>query len=78
MNLKNNIALGVDIGGSHISVAGIDISDLSILSDTYFNAAVDNKGSKTSILKTWAEVIQQAMDCIESNIQGIGIAIPGP
>jgi len=77
--MKKKIAIGVDIGGSHITSAAVDINTLKIIPDTLFSVKVDNKASKDDILKTWSESINKTMDSVsfEKDVQ-IGFAIPGP
>lgn len=79
MNFTNKISLGVDIGGSHISAAAVDLSTSSILQGTCFQAYLDNKGEKDIILKTWADTIAKTLgSCADISIEGIGVAVPGP
>lgn len=78
MEKHKKIALGVDVGGSHITAAGVDINNFKILSETYSNSTIDNKASKETILNSWAKIIQRSLDLIKSEIEGICIAMPGP
>lgn len=74
-----SIAVGVDIGGSHISSAAVNTDTNQIVSGTYFNSPVNNKASKEEILSVWGSVINQTMAKIErGEILGIGLAMPGP
>ena len=68
--------IGVDIGGSHISAAKVELkgSETGILNFT--EADVDAFGTADEILKSWSEVIQKAAGI--SNEFRIGIAMPGP
>lgn len=79
MKIKNKISLGVDIGGSHISAAAVDLSTYKILPGTYYQACVDNKEEKNVILKSWGKTIAKSMEASNMTaISGIGIAMPGP
>lgn len=76
---NSSIAIGVDIGGSHISSAGVDISTGETLPETYFYGFVNSKGTKEVILKSWAKIINRTLASMRNkDIQGIGFAIPGP
>lgn len=79
MKIKSDIAIGVDIGGSHLTCAAVDIQSHAVLSNTLVTYHIDPDAKANSILDTWAEVIG---DCIrktrEQKIIGIGIAVPGP
>ncbi len=41
--MKQNLAIGVDIGGSHISCAAVDLQSFKILNETRTERSVDNK-----------------------------------
>ena len=73
------IAIGVDIGGSHITSAGIDLDTFELVRGSYFTGNVDNKKGREVILKNWALVLNKTIENIEDNsILGIGCAMPGP
>lgn len=74
----NSIAVGVDIGGSHITAALIDLDNKTLLEGSRRRAAVDALGTAESITATWSNVIRQCMDGYEKYIVAIGIAMPGP
>lgn len=77
--MNNEIVIGIDVGGSHITSAAVDIKKLSILPRTTNTIRVDNKTEKDIILKKWAEAINKTIKSasLKQNIN-IGIAIPGP
>lgn len=73
------IAIGVDIGGSHISCAAVELNTSEIINNTYCQQKVDSKAKKEIILKTWAKCINKVIALLEGeNILGIGFAMPGP
>ena len=73
------IVIGVDIGGSHISSAAVDLSSMAVIPGTSFHGAVNSKASKIEIYQRWSEVINQSLASIhQQEILGIGMAIPGP
>lgn len=72
-------SIGVDIGGSHISSALVDLDKTEIIRETLTASPVDNKGKATEIIDTWAEAIQKSMQGIDpGQLSGIGFAMPGP
>jgi glucokinase len=74
-----NIALGADIGGSHISCAAIDLTTGMILKDTLTGCAVDNKAEAKVIIALWTNVILTVLSKLPvENVKGIGFAMPGP
>jgi len=74
-----NIAIGIDIGGSHISVGAVDLKINKLISGSCFHAKVDNKASADDILKSWVETIKKSIEVVgENQLAGIGFAMPGP
>jgi glucokinase len=74
----NSIIAGVDIGGSHITVALIDMEKGSVLNHTWKRFEVHAQGSANEIITTWSNAIAESVK--EHNILpiGLGIAMPGP
>ena len=73
------IAIGVDIGGSHISSAAVNMDTLQPISGTYFNGAVDSKATKEEIFRSWGAVINNTLEKVGTEqLLGIGMAMPGP
>lgn len=68
--------IGVDIGGSHISAAKVELNGRETGILNFTEADVDAFGTANEILKSWSEVIQKAAG--GSNRFRIGIAMPGP
>jgi len=77
--MKNKIAIGVDVGGSHISSAFVNLESLEIIPQTKFSVKVDNKASKKEILLNWSKVINKTLNSISlATPTAIGFAMPGP
>ncbi len=68
--------IGVDIGGSHITAAQVDLNAGKVISSTVVRAKVYPHGSAEGILGTWAKTIAEA--CGEEIDCQLGIAMPGP
>ena len=77
--MNKQIVIGVDIGGSHITSAAINLKKLQIISSTTYTKKIDNKASKEDILRSWSFVINQTINSL-SNVDNIkiGFAMPGP
>ena len=77
--MSNRKVIGVDIGGSHITSAIVDLDELRIIFGSTFSVKVDNKASKDHILKDWSKAVNNSIKClgIQDEI-GIGFAMPGP
>lgn len=73
------IAIGVDIGGSHVSSAAFDIAAKKYLNNTFAESDLNNQADSEVIIQSWGKTIKQSISKVGSeNIAGIGIAIPGP
>jgi glucokinase len=77
--MKKNLAIGTDIGGSHITCAAIDLISGNILKDTLSEREVDNRASAKDIIGVWADALSGALKKVPfENVKGIGFAMPGP
>lgn len=72
------MVLGVDIGGSHITAALVDIESRTLLDDSIQRRMVNSQGSASVILDAWCQVILDAYKGYETLTKYIGIAMPGP
>ena len=73
------IAIGVDIGGSHVSCAACHIDEKKYLSETLSENDLNNQGNVEEIIEVWSQTIQRTIDQIGlENVKGIGFAMPGP
>jgi glucokinase len=74
-----SIAIGTDIGGSHISCAAVDFQKPSIVKESLTTQWVNNQASADEILKNWAVALGKSMAKIDhTQLAGIGFAMPGP
>ncbi|TCC90120.1 ROK family protein [Pedobacter frigiditerrae] len=74
---KRNV-LGIDIGGSHITAALVDLETGTLIHDSIKRSAVNSGGSQEEILTVWCEVINAAFGNVIDSEKKIGIAFPGP
>ncbi|MBC6111540.1 ROK family protein [Pedobacter fastidiosus] len=72
------LALGVDIGGSHITTGIVDIDEKSLIAESVKRCFIDSNGSAESILSGWTEIIQESFENYSGADINIGIAMPGP
>lgn len=70
--------LGIDIGGSHITAALLDMQQRNILKSSYTRERVDSHGSTEKIIYTWCNAIKAAYKKVDIQIGRLGIAMPGP
>jgi glucokinase len=77
--MNKNIAIGTDIGGSHISCAAIDLVSGKILRDTLTERSVDNQAPASDIIEIWTQALSAVLAKIpHDKVKGIGFAMPGP
>ncbi len=77
--MDKNIAIGTDIGGSHISCAAIDLRTGKILRETVTGRAVSNQAQANVIIAVWAEALSEVLAKVSiDKVKGIGFAMPGP
>ncbi|WP_025667900.1 ROK family protein [Aquimarina megaterium] len=71
--------LGVDIGGSHITVARIDTKNHKIPDSNLISIKVDSTAQASEIIDQWIYALQKSIDALDNEpLEGICIAIPGP
>jgi glucokinase len=77
--MNRNIAIGADIGGSHISCAAIDLTSGKILRETLSEREVNNQAHANVIIKVWTDALKGALTKVPlGSVKGIGFAMPGP
>ncbi|MFH1161003.1 MAG: ROK family protein [bacterium] len=77
--LFNQIVIGVDIGGSHITCMGVDLAKRILLPDFTGRKHVDCHDTADNILTRWAECLNEVIRQLPQNtFHGIGFAMPGP
>jgi glucokinase len=77
--MDKKYAVGVDVGGSHISAVLFDVPRGKLLPDTLSTKNVNKHGTASEILGDWKMAIQQVLNNIDARqLIGIGFAMPGP
>jgi glucokinase len=72
-------ALGVDIGGSHITCVAVDLAVKKILESSMVRLSIDSQAGSEQILSGWSEALLKTMrQCPTGALMGIGFAMPGP
>lgn len=72
-----NYAIGVDVGGSHLSSAVVDLQTARVLTPVEVTP-VNSKASAMEIIEAWQTNILSTLDIFPIGVAGIGLAIPGP
>lgn len=68
--------IGVDIGGSHITAAQVNIEDGKIITSSIVRSKLNPHASSEEILTAWANAIVQTSNQVAKYY--LGIAMPGP
>jgi len=76
--MEKSVALGVDIGGSHITAALVDLETRTLIKNSIRRSAINAQESKEVIFAAWCKIIDDAFDGIPNNVRHLGIAMPGP
>ena len=72
-------ALGVDIGGSHVSCGVVDLATGALDEGSLRGEEIDSSTSAGEILDAWLGPVEAALEGREGIVTtGIGIAMPGP
>jgi len=71
-------SIGVDIGGSHITAGIYEDSKSEIHKGSLVYRKINSQGSKGEILNGWVDALEECRNTIDEEINGIGIAMPGP
>jgi glucokinase len=76
--MYNSIVAGIDIGGSHITVALVDIEKRAVLHHTRNRYDIDSQGSADAIITAWCKAIEASCKSYDGYVTNLGIAMPGP
>ncbi|MXV14104.1 ROK family protein [Hufsiella ginkgonis] len=76
--MSTSKVLGIDIGGSHITAALVDVHTKKIVPESYVRRAVNAAAPAGEIIREWTEVFSQSMAAARVTGVKIGIAMPGP
>lgn len=76
-SMNNLPVAGVDIGGSHITAALVNMNEATLLQETCHRLPVDAHASATAIIEQWSNAIEQSF-AQQHKPAFIGIAMPGP
>lgn len=74
----DNIITGIDIGGTHITVCKVDLTDMKVIETTRVRHEIDTTLSKEEVMGAWAMAIKTCAENYNDEIGKIGIAMPGP
>lgn len=77
--MDKKLAIGVDVGGSHVSCTAYDLTNKQLLENTHAENDLDNHGQPHEVIDAWGKTIRKTMELAgPENVVGIGFAMPGP
>lgn len=76
--MHHSLVAGVDIGGSHITVALVDARTKQLLRHTIRRKMIDSSGSADAIIKAWCAEISASHLICNARMLRVGLAMPGP
>jgi predicted NBD/HSP70 family sugar kinase/mannose-6-phosphate isomerase class I len=76
--MNKKYALGMDVGGSHLATAIVDIASKKIIPETKKIIPINSKDGAKPILEAMAECLAHSLQNFNQPIDGIGISVPGP
>lgn len=70
--------LVMDVGGTHVSSAVVDMVARDLVAGTLYDVRVDADGSADSVLSAWADALDEARTASGQSVHALGIAMPSP
>src|ERR1044072_9863434 len=77
-NESAQLALGIDIGGSHITAGMVDLVQKKIVEGSVVRHLVNRHASAEEILGIWAGTINDRLLSFQQPVTRVGFAMPGP
>src|SRR5688572_4821917 len=72
------LALGIDIGGSHITAGIVDLAQKKVMEGSEVRQLVNRHAAADEILGIWADTINGRLAWCKHEAATIGFAMPGP
>jgi glucokinase len=74
-----NCAVALDIGGSHITAAVVDLTTRIVIPESMIRRGLDHTAPADTLLELWGKTALEAVSRVPTaSISGVGIAMPGP
>jgi glucokinase len=78
-SMNKNYAVGIDIGGTHITVAVIDITSMKVVDLSLHKECFDSNMPVEKVMAVWKKAIEISIGNSKvQNIKGLAICMPGP
>ena len=77
--MSEQFYMGIDVGGSHITLALIKRSDRSLLTSSLIRKSINTNDAPCKVLACFESAIRECAETVGSqNVLSVGLAIPGP
>ncbi len=76
--MNEHIVIGIDVGGTHLTIAPVDLHKRKVLLEFTKRLEFDSNGSPAEILEKWSKLIQSVISECSLDNSRIGIAFPAP
>jgi len=77
--MKKKYAIGLDIGGTHITSAVIDVMDMKVYGNSLHKESFDSNLPTVQVMDIWEKAIRTSWD--NSGVEeltGMAVCMPGP
>ncbi|WP_316633347.1 ROK family protein [uncultured Flavobacterium sp.] len=77
--MEKRFAIAMDVGGSHITTAVVDLSEMKVFENSFFKVSFDSNLPSKDVMDYWENAIRTL--CGKSQVEkfsGIALAVPGP
>lgn len=77
--MNTSYAIGLDIGGTHITAAVINKTEMKVIDFSLFKESFDSNLPVDQVMNIWKDVINTSIENSKvENIKGVSICMPGP
>jgi len=76
--MESAYAVGVDVGGSHVGCAVVDLRTMSIVEGSTVECAVDSAAPASRLLAVWSDAVRRSIELSGVRPASAGFAFPGP
>jgi glucokinase len=77
--MNKEYAVGIDIGGTHITAAIIDVTDMKVIDLSLYKESFDSNLPVAAVMSIWEKAIRISIENSKvEKIKGLAICMPGP
>ncbi|MCD0468673.1 ROK family protein [Flavobacterium sp. JAS] len=77
--MEKRFAIAMDVGGSHITTAIVDLSEMKVFENSFFKVSFDSNLPCKEVMDYWENAIRTLWGKSQvEKLSGIALAVPGP